>query len=62
MVAKVTAQIMQLITAVDQESAQRILFAQMHPAPRCAEPSVILRMIALRMVKTLSGLVFAGSK
>ena len=61
-VAKVTAQIMQLIAEVDQQSAQRILFAQMHPAPRRVEPSVILRMIALRMVKTLSGLVFAGSK
>lgn len=62
LVARVTAQIMQLITEVDQESARRILYAQMHPARRGVEPSVIIRMIALRMVKTLSGLVFAGSK
>jgi 1-acyl-sn-glycerol-3-phosphate acyltransferase len=61
-VADVTAQIMQLIAEMDQESAQRIQFAQMHPEPRHIEPAVILRMIALRMVKTLSGLVFAGSK
>jgi len=62
LVAKVTGQIMQLIAEVDQESARRILFAQKHPQPQRVEPSVILRMIALRMVTTLSGLVFAGSK
>ena len=61
-VASVTTQIMQLIAEMDQESAQRILYAQMHPTPRRVEPSVIIRMIALSMVKTLSGLVFAGSK
>jgi 1-acyl-sn-glycerol-3-phosphate acyltransferase len=62
MVAGVTAQIMQMIAEMDQESAQRILHAQLNPVPRRVEPSVIIRMIALRMVKTLSGLVFAGSK
>lgn len=61
-VAKVTAQIMQLIAEVDNESAQRIQFAQIHLVQRRVAPSVIIRMIALRMVKTLSGLVFAGSK
>jgi 1-acyl-sn-glycerol-3-phosphate acyltransferase len=61
-VAQVTDQIMQLIAEMEQESAQRILSAQTHPAPRSVEPSVILRIIALQMVKTLSGLVFAGSK
>jgi 1-acyl-sn-glycerol-3-phosphate acyltransferase len=62
LVASVTGQIMQLIAEVDQQSAKRILHAQMYPAQRHVEPSVIIRMIALRMVKTLSGLVFAGSK
>ncbi len=62
MVTSVTSQIMQMIAEMDQESAQRILYAQIHPVPRQVEPSVIIRMIALRMVKTLSGLVFAGSK
>jgi hypothetical protein len=62
MVAGVTSQIMQMIAEMDQESAQRIQHAQLHPVPRRVEPSVIIRMIALHMVKALSGLVFAGSK
>jgi 1-acyl-sn-glycerol-3-phosphate acyltransferase len=62
LVSKTTVRIMDMITEVDQESAQRIYYQQMHPSPRTIEPSLLIRLIALRMVKTLSGLVFAGSK
>jgi 1-acyl-sn-glycerol-3-phosphate acyltransferase len=61
-VQSVTTQIMRMIAEMDQESAQRIQAIQMYPRKMRVAPSFIARKAALLMVRTLSGLVFAGNK